>query len=155
MRGQVFTINNNTIFTFGGAKSSDIEYRKEGISWWKDEMPSDEEYAEGIRNLELNGYNVDYIITHTCPGKTLNIINERFNKDKEITNVHKYFNIIEEKVRFKHWYFGHSHQDALIKEKHPSLLYSLNSLKAIDKIIVRFPGEQSRRKVKVNIFFLH
>jgi predicted phosphodiesterase len=123
MRGQVFNISNNIIFTFGGAKSSDIEYRKEGKSWWKDEMPTDEEYAEGIRNLELNGYNVDYIISHTCPGRTLNIINERFNKDKEITKVHEYFNIIEEKVHFKHWYFGHSHQDSLIKENQ-TLVYN-------------------------------
>jgi len=40
MRGQIFVIDGYKFFTFGGAKSSDKKFRKEGVSWWKEEMPN-------------------------------------------------------------------------------------------------------------------
>lgn len=27
-------------------------FRVKGVSWWPEELPSDEEYAEAVRNLE-------------------------------------------------------------------------------------------------------
>ena len=39
MRGYVFTIDGKTIFTMGGAYSIDKYMRKEGYSWWKEELP--------------------------------------------------------------------------------------------------------------------
>ncbi len=47
MRGQVYNINGNKIFTFGGAYSIDKKFRKQGISHWDRELPSEEEYEEG------------------------------------------------------------------------------------------------------------
>jgi predicted phosphodiesterase len=116
MRGQVFQLDNSKIFTFGGAKSSDIEYRKEHVSWWKEEMPSNEEYEEGLRNLEVANWEVDFVITHICSSNSLGIINDLFNKNTELTELHEFFNIIEERIKFKHWYFGHYHQDSEIKD---------------------------------------
>ena len=64
MRGEIFNIDNNKIFAFGGSKSYDIqdgvlnldeeeriyEYRKKGVyfrikdfSWWDLELPTEEE----------------------------------------------------------------------------------------------------------------
>ena len=43
MRGQIFTIEGKTIFTFGGGTSIDKMFRKEHVSWWKEEIPSEEE----------------------------------------------------------------------------------------------------------------
>jgi hypothetical protein len=40
MRGQIYNIDNNYFYTFGGAHSVDYQYRKPGVSWWEDEMPS-------------------------------------------------------------------------------------------------------------------
>ena len=51
MRGQVFEIGGKTFFTMGGAESSDKIYRKEGVSWWAREMPSDVEYEEAIKHM--------------------------------------------------------------------------------------------------------
>lgn len=51
MRGQIFTIENKTIFTFGGGTSIDKYRRIEGVSWWKEEIPSREELAEAMTNL--------------------------------------------------------------------------------------------------------
>ena len=35
-RGEIYTINGKKILTFGGAESTDKQYRVEGYSWWKD-----------------------------------------------------------------------------------------------------------------------
>ena len=40
MRGQLFNIDNSKFFTFGGASSTDKEYRIEGIDWFPEELPS-------------------------------------------------------------------------------------------------------------------
>ena len=73
MRGQVFNIESHTFFTMGGAASHDISggilelddpefemkywllrrnralFRINHLTWWKEEMPSDDEYEEAIR----------------------------------------------------------------------------------------------------------
>lgn len=54
MRGQIFLIDGYKFFAFGGAQSTDKKYRKENISWWKEEMPNLAEYEEGNKNLDLN-----------------------------------------------------------------------------------------------------
>ena len=96
MRGQVYELEGYRFFTMGGAKSHDIEdgilepdapdferrltmlqrkprarYRINHISWWAQELPSDEEYTEARRNLDAVGWQVDYIITHTAPPPAL------------------------------------------------------------------------------------
>jgi hypothetical protein len=117
MRGQVFNLTNRKIFTFGGGNSIDKEYRVDGISWWKEEMPSNEEYQEGIRNLDKNNWMIDYIITHTAPS---NIVKRLSNKiiDDELS---KYLQEITEKTQFKKWYFGHYHVDKIIENKYYAL----------------------------------
>lgn len=67
MRGQVFEIENKTFFTFGGGLSVDKIWRVEGRSWWREEMPSGQEFDDGMRNLERYDYTVDYVISHDCP----------------------------------------------------------------------------------------
>lgn len=118
MRGQVYKIEGMKIFCFGGAPSSDKEYRKDGISWWKQEIPSEEEYKEGIESLKANNWEVDYIITHTSPSSIFKIVKEKYNKDKEITEINYYFENIKSKTTFKKWFSGHDHIDDVINMKH-------------------------------------
>lgn len=119
MRGQVYNINGNTIFTMGGADSIDKEWRKEGESWWVREMPSLEEYKEAEANLSKYHYNVDYIITHCCSNRWVDILSTMHPIHDKLTN---FFEVLEDDVNFKHWYFGHHHGDLPLDEKH-SLLY--------------------------------
>ena len=123
MRGQIFVIDKLKFFTFGGAKSSDKEFRKEGVSWWKQEMPSQEEYVEGLRNLEINNWIVDYVITHTCPVEVQDILIKRFYKNLEVTELNRYLFEIDSKTNYKHWYFGHNHLDENLTDKH-TILYN-------------------------------
>lgn len=52
-RGYVFEIEGNTFFCMGGAVSIDKSYRKEGVSWWADEMPSTDEFNLAYKTLPL------------------------------------------------------------------------------------------------------
>lgn len=111
MRGQVFSLSGVKIFTFGGATSTDKAFRREHSSWWKEEMPSEEELIEGGRNLEAHDWKVDYIITHTAPSRLLRSIGQISRKEVERDLLTDYLDRIYEKATFKKWFFGHYHID--------------------------------------------
>lgn len=132
MRGQVYAIAGKKIFTFGGAKSHDISggilelddlefeskrralekdwkpYRINHLSWWKRELPTEGEMAEGIENLEANGNHVDFIISHCCAVSTQVLIGGGMYKQDYLN---EYFEKIRQNVQFKKWFFGHYHDN--------------------------------------------
>ncbi|MGN0299170.1 MAG: metallophosphoesterase [Lachnospiraceae bacterium] len=120
LRGQVYEIEGKTFFTMGGAASSDRAYRKEGKSWWPQEMPSLEEYQQAEQKLAEVDYQVDYVLTHTPPSNLLYSLGFGGCYD-ELTNW--LYHEVEKKVTFRHWYFGHMHDDRELDEKH-TLLYN-------------------------------
>lgn len=125
MRGQVYEIKNSKIFTMGGATSIDKMYRKEGVSWWRQELPSIEECVEGLNNLEKHAWEVDYIISHDCSDRIFDKLAEShlFLNGKTKTQLSVFFEELETHVKYKHWFFGHYHHDIPeLDEKH-SLLY--------------------------------
>jgi DNA repair exonuclease SbcCD nuclease subunit len=134
MRGQIFTIKGYKIFTFGGAQSHDKEYRKENVNWWPEEMPSLEEYHEGIKNLERHKWEVDFVITHMCPTSTLLILNESNNTGIHEDQLSDYLEQIKERLSYKKWYFGHFHRDMELPNKQ----------KLIYKSIEEHPNNDSR-----------
>ena len=107
MRGQVFTIEGKKFFTMGGAESHDKIYRKEGISWWSREMPSNDEYEEGLANLDKVNNQVDYILSHCAPDQLQSQIAYWYEHDK-LTG---YLEIVRQTVKFGWHYFGHYHID--------------------------------------------
>ena len=119
MRGQVFEIDGKTIFTFGGGTSVDKMYRTEGVSWWKQEIPSYEDFVEARINLARYNNKVDYIITHSCDERALFFppIVTRSNKRGSVNAENRLFDEFETNVKYKHWYFGHYHVDGDINER--------------------------------------
>ena len=57
-RGQVFEIDGKKFFTFGGAYSRDRYMRIKDLSYWEEELPSDDDYKEANKNLKKHGYKV-------------------------------------------------------------------------------------------------
>jgi predicted phosphodiesterase len=122
-RGQMFTLHGKKFFTFGGAASIDKHHRTEGKSWWAREMPSAEEYDEGLDILEKHGWKTDYVITHTCSTTSLLWIADKFGlyyKPEDESN--RYLDIIHEKLDYKHWFFGHFHENMNLPDRQ-ALLY--------------------------------
>ena len=107
-RGQIFDICGKTFFTFGGAYSVDKHMRREGASWWAQEMPTDAEFAEGNKNLDLCGRKVDYIITHAAPEEPMKRLGLERNGEYPLNN---YLEYVRETVEYDHWYMGHLHRD--------------------------------------------
>ncbi|MEJ8304647.1 metallophosphoesterase [Saccharibacillus sacchari] len=116
MRGHVFELEGKRIFTFGGAASHDREHRKEGVSWWAEEMPSEAEYAEGLRNLEGCNWEVDVVLTHTCSYSALQWISAELATEVKPDAMHEYFQNIQQRLSFKRWLFGHYHADMKLPE---------------------------------------
>lgn len=135
MRGEIFDIDNKKFFTFGGARSHDIQegilnldeeekiynYRKRGAyfriidySWWDLELPTDNEMKNGINNLDKANYKVDYIITHCCPTSIQALFSKGIYKRDYLTD---YLQEISEKCEFKKWFFGHYHDNKQINSQ--------------------------------------
>ena len=139
MRGQVYEIDGKHIFTFGGAASHDISgglldlddpefrkkkksldreyepYRIKKLTWWEQEMPSEEEMKEGIENLQKHNNEVDYIVTHCCSTSTQNALDGKgiYSPDRAT----EYLERIKNSVKYKKWFFGHYHDNVNVNDK--------------------------------------
>ena len=127
MRGQIFDIEGKSFFTFGGADSIDKMYRRKGVSWFPEELPNREEYAEGWSNLEKHGFTVDHILTHTAPRSIAEAMLWHGYSDYE-EELRQYLQRVSENTEFTSWYFGHFHKDKTIDEKYHCLYYNIITL---------------------------
>lgn len=140
MRGYVFEFDGKKFFAFGGARSHDIQdgilddrdfdtpqdflyavkqwsrsnkmFRINHVSWWEQEMPSEEELAFGLQTLIRCGNNVDYIISHCCPQEVASFCG--FREPDRLT---AWFNMVAHTVQFDKWFFGHYHDERQIMGK--------------------------------------
>lgn len=112
-RGQVLNIDGNSIFVMGGATSHDRHARKEGTEWWPEEIPSKEEFEQGLDALDACGWKVDYVITH-CTPRSIQIMIDKYFINDDLT---KYLERVKEDLIFKKWYFGHYHMDKDMTDK--------------------------------------
>ncbi len=115
MRGYVFDLEGMKIFAMGGARSSDRMYRKVDVSWWREEMPNAEEIQRARQNLAINDNQVDIMITHDAPQSIARMIDFAKSEDDELM---PFFDELRNTVGYRHWYFGHFHEDWKIDESH-------------------------------------
>jgi len=145
IRGEVYTINDKTFFTFSGAKSGGVKGHKtlemhesgkyysfpkyrygeqvgikqlrvklSQINYWAQELATEEEYEYALANLALHNYEVDYILTHTCPRDVLEMSLDSSNEDyvsKFNDPTTDFFDKIQKRISFKEWHFGHLHNN--------------------------------------------
>lgn len=128
MRGQVFEVEGLSMFTMGGGYSIDQMYRIPGRSWWPQELPAAEEYAEGWKNLQKHGGTVDIIVSHAAPegGMKLfiqkGVFSHRFVQEMELN---AYLEKVRQTVPHRHYYFGHMHKDMELAPKLTALYYDV------------------------------
>jgi hypothetical protein len=118
-RGEIYTIQDKKIFTFGGATSIDRYLRVPGVSWWKEEVPSPAEMDHGLQMLEDNDNKVDFILAHTAPESIAQLLISMlrsFYKDPDPTR--KYLDHICHTVKFSNFYCGHWHVEYDFNEYH-------------------------------------
>jgi len=149
-RGQIFNLDGKRFFTMGGASSHDIQdgileaddpllketcrrldardamYRINHLSWWKEELPSEEEYRTARANLDRAGWEVDYIITHCCPSSIQDIFSGGLYQRDALTD---FFDEVSWQCQFKYWFFGHYHENIVIEKKYVMLYEQIIRLK--------------------------
>ena len=128
-RGEMYVIDGARFFTFGGASSHDISdglldgadpawkkkakqlerqkkyyYRVKGVSWWPQELPTQEEMQHGLETLEKHGWKTDFVVTHCAPSSIQAQLG--FHDNNCLT---KYLEEIHMKLDYKNWFFGHYH----------------------------------------------
>lgn len=117
MRGEIYTIHGLKFFCMGGASSHDKEYRVPYRSWWPEELPSREEMEHAIDVLDANEWSVDYIITHCAPKNIQRELADWYENDV----LTSFLQIVNDQCNFKHWFFGHYHEDRDLDERHTAL----------------------------------
>lgn len=125
MRGQIFDIDGEKFFTFGGGLSIDKTRRIPYVSWWPEEEPSYNEINEALDNLEKVGNKVDYIITHAAPET---IMRNELCKLQPMLKMdcltEKFLNEIYQKIKFEMWFCGHYHMDVWLHSYKLQVLYN-------------------------------
>jgi hypothetical protein len=116
MRGQVYTIDDLKFFTFGGAESTDKSFRTEGKTWWKQEIPSTEEFLEAVDNLRINDLRVDYVLSHTAPDTVIREFSDNPNRITDPTS--RFLGNIDCLINYREWYFGHFHKNLTYDRYH-------------------------------------
>lgn len=138
MRGEIFDLQGNKFFVFGGASSHDIRdgildpvkdedkikkwqhdydrlFRVNHVSWWEEELPSEEEMQNGINNLEKHNWEVDFVISHCAPQQVASIFSHGLYKSDILTTYFDY--LLDRGLKFKKWMFGHYHDNRQIMSK--------------------------------------
>lgn len=108
-RGQVFNLEDQAIFAFGGGESRDTDSREE--RWWSRELPTPEEIQQGRDALNKNGNAVDYIITHQCSRRMKSFL---VMHEDEVNVLDTFFDEVRETCKFKRWFFGSYHRNKII-----------------------------------------
>lgn len=141
-RGYVFDLNGFSCFAFGGAASHDISdgildpsdsktesefektyqsmfgksFRVRGVSWWDQEMPTEEEMETGreniLRHMRTHG-KIDVVVTHDAPASD-KIYLGYDGTDK----LNRYLESLRDIMAYKAWFYGHLHENRKIMDKH-------------------------------------
>ena len=137
MRGQVFEIDGTSFFTMGGAASHDIQdgildpaspdfeqeywfkrrtrqmFRVKGVSWWSQELPSEGEYGEAVRNLERINWRVNCVLTHCAPTSIQQKLDQSYTPDR-LTD---FLQMVKRRCQFDCWFLGHYHQNCVVDDR--------------------------------------
>ena len=110
--GELYEIDNKKVLVIGGAYSVDKEYRQlMGLRWFADEELTDNEMCDILDKIDHKTF--DYVFTHTCPEawQPTDLFIKHINQSKISKRMEKFLTTVSEIINFKHWYFGHFHDD--------------------------------------------
>ena len=108
--GEIYDFDGNRCIVIGGAYSPDKHLRKKG-EWWEDEQPSEWIKNQVEKRLQLEEWEVDMVLSHTCPFKYRPT--ETFTNDipqRQIdTSTEEWLDTIEDRLNYSIWFCGHFH----------------------------------------------
>lgn len=119
--GEVYNLEGCKAIAIGGAYSVDKWYRLQcDLHWFPDEQPSDIIKARVESKLEEIGWQIDAVLTHTCPYRY--IPRETFLGSIDQSTVDNstelWLDTIAERLDYHAWYCGHWHIEKRIDKMH-------------------------------------
>lgn len=125
LRGEIFTIEGKKFFMCGGGESLDKDMRIETNTWYREEMPGIEEMERAAENINENGCEVDYIITHEPPSLVKSTMLLRGGALDSVNRLNGFLEKVNRECKFKHWYFGSMHEDKIVTPVHTAVFNDL------------------------------
>lgn len=125
----IFYLKDRKCLCLGGAYSVDKYYRlyRGAGRWFESEQMTREEKDKILEILEKEN-SFDYIFSHTVPLKFERELEELFcfgiNQDEVDKSMEQFLDIVEDKITYKHWFFGHYHDSFDLTDK-VTILYHL------------------------------
>ena len=115
--GEVYEFAGKRCVAIGGAYSVDKQIRlAENWGWWEDEQPSVEIKTYVERQLEQADWNVDIVLSHTCPMKYIprEVFLSGIDQSSVDNSTEDWLDVIEERLTYSRWYCGHYHTNKTI-----------------------------------------
>ena len=138
-RGEVFTIENLTLFAFGGGDPvEDLEEMTQEKAHAL-RLPVLEQTDKALRHLALVGDQVDVILTHDAPAQIKQFMNLN-EKDTALGFLHQFLQRLSELAQFQMWYFGRYHKDKAIPPRYRAMFK--------DVVPVELPSQKDSSKDK-------
>ena len=119
--GEIFHLEGLCHLVIGGAYSVDKFYRLDrGYGWWPDEQPSQEIKEKVIRTLDACGWQVDTVLSHTCPYRyePREAFLPMIDQSTVDASTEEWLEEIERKLQYNHWFCGHWHINKRIDRMH-------------------------------------
>ena len=119
--GEIYDLDGKEAIVIGGAYSVDKYYRlQRGMNWFPDEQPSDEIKQQTENQLSAINWNVDIVLTHTCPQKYVPIEAFLPGLDQSMVDhsTEEWLDKIEDRLNYKDWFCDHWHIDKRIDKMH-------------------------------------
>lgn len=113
----------------GGARSIDRAWRTEGVSWWPQEIPSQEERDAFEAALKARDWRVDCVLTHDSPANVVPALALMSRLDDvRADDTERWLGSIEYRLDYRLWCFGHWHLDATLDNRTNVLYRSIENV---------------------------
>lgn len=90
-------------------------YRIKDLSWWEEELPTEEEMQTGLQGLKKHNNKVDFLITHSPSTSELILMGGKGLYEPDILT--DYLERVKTECDYKKHLFGHMHINRAINEK--------------------------------------
>lgn len=115
--GEIFDINGKKAIVIGGAYSVDKFYRlQQGWHWFSDEQPSDKIKQRVEEQLDNTKWQIDYVLTHTCPlqYEPTEVFLQQIDQSTVDKSTEEWLEKIERRLNYEKWLCGHFHTSKVI-----------------------------------------
>lgn len=109
-RGEIYTIEDKTIFCLGGGAHEDVYEKYDNDPIKNPSLPTDNELEYAVKNMQAHNKKVDYVITHEAPASVKRMI----RRDSTINDMNIFLDTLLHNIQCDKWYFGSMHTDRVV-----------------------------------------